>query len=295
MLIYLTLYVMISYMKNKGFKNQLAERIRTTRNNLGYSQEEIAKKMGFHRPTLSQIEHGEREVSAEDLTKLAMIFGVTIKDLIGDNKSPPPEKENKPRSETDIVVTFLRHGEAIDDVYDQYGGWADPEMSPRGINKAFQIVSNLKNNGVNFEIIYCSPLKRARQLAEVIGRELRTDVKVMQYLKERNTYGLLSGINKSIAKKRFPELVDAYETGKYVLGSERENDFLNRIPLIFDYIRQQKYKNICCVTHGKVLTAIIKKILGMTPSDLAEGCMLRIGVEANGYYFIQSEGIVFTK
>lgn len=264
------------------------------RNNLGFSQEDVAKKMSLHRPTISQIESGGREISAEELTKLAVIFGVPLQDLL-ESRNEPRKNESKVPTEGEKIITIFRHGEATDDVYDQYGGWADPELSPKGVNKAFLIASNVKNAGMSFEMIYCSPLRRARQLAEVMGRELKTDVKVMQYLKERNTYGLLCGINKTVAKKRFPELVVAYEEGKYVLGSEREEDFQARIPLIFEYLRRQSYQNICCVTHGKILAAVIKQMLKMNPSSLQEGCMLKMGMEKNGYYFIQSEGVIFAK
>lgn len=280
-------------MSESKFKKNLGERIREIRKNLGFSQEEVAHKLSVPRPSISQIERGERELSAEELAILSEFFGMPVNEIL---ETKPKVKEfQETKSENDIKVTFFRHGEATDDLYDQYGGWADPDLSPKGINKAYSVAQELKRKGVSFDIIFTSPLKRARQVAEIIGRELQIDVKILQYLKERNTYGLLCGVNKKVSQKKFPELVEAYESGKYVLGSERDEDFLNRLPIIFSYLRESIFKNICCITHGKIMTGIIKHLLKMKLDSLDEGCMLSVGLDKETMYYIQSEGITFTK
>lgn len=277
----------------KRFTKGVGERIRNLRKNLGYSQQEVAQKLGIHRPSVSQIERGEREISAEELAKLAEIFGLPMNEIIQPKrKTLSPAK---PLANGDIKITFFRHGEAMDDIFNVYGGWFDPELSPKGVNKAYTWTQELKRKGVVYDIIYTSPLKRARRKAEIIGRELGVDVKVLQYLKERNTYGLLCGINKNVAQKKFPDLVKAYETGKYVLGSERYQDFVARLPLIFKYIRRFEFKNVCCVTHGKLIKAISEHLLKMNPDVLDEGCMLQVGLDKKEMYYIQSEGITFKK
>lgn len=274
-------------------KLTIGNRIREIRTNKSLSQEEVAQKLGVHRPTISQIEHGERDVTAQELVKLSELFNVTLEELTEVQKKLS-KAENKLNT-NDILITFFRHGEALDDIYNQYGGWANPELSPKGINKAFTIAQDLKANQESFDIIYTSPLKRAKQKAEILGSTLKVDVKIVQYLKERNTYGLLNGINKDVAKKKFPELVDDYDNDKFVLGSERYEDLVARLPLIFSYIKRSGFRNVCCVTHGKVLKGIIKEILKMKPDELEDGCMIKIGVDKDKLYYIQSEGISFKK
>lgn len=277
----------------------LGRRIKRIRQNLGLSQQEVADYLNLHRPSISQIENGERDLSAYELSKMSELFGLPMEEIIDsvktkDYKKPKSQKTHK----GDIKITFFRHGEAVDDIYNQYGGWADPELSPKGVSKAYHIARRIKENDINFDIIYTSPLKRARRKAEVIGRELRTDVKVLQYLKERNTYGLLCGINKEVAQKRFPNLVKAYESGEYVHGSERYDDFVKRIDLLFEYLNKSKFQNICCVSHGKLLSAVIKEKLNMKPEKLDDGCMLVVGLNPkniNEIYYVQSEGISFGK
>lgn len=278
-----------------NFKINLGERIRVIRKNLGYSQEEVAHRLSLPRPSISQIERGERELSAEELADLSEFFRMSINEILEVKPQLSNETSLTTKSEGDIRVTFFRHGEATDDIYDQYGGWADPDLSPKGINKAYSVAQELKKKNSPFEIIFTSPLKRARQVAEIVGRDLQVNVKVLPYLKERNTYGLLCGINKKVAQKKFPELVESYESGKFVLGSERDEDFINRLPLIFIYLRRSGFKSIGCITHGKILGGIIKHLLKMKLDTLDEGCMLSVGLEKESMYYIQSEGITFTK
>jgi transcriptional regulator with XRE-family HTH domain len=57
---------------------QIASRLRAAREAAGLSQGQVAKLMGFHRPTISEIEAGRRRVSAEELTKLVEIYGVSV-------------------------------------------------------------------------------------------------------------------------------------------------------------------------------------------------------------------------
>lgn len=74
---------------------QIASRLRAAREAAGLSQGQVAKLMGFHRPTVSEMEAGRRRVSADELTKLAEIYGVSIEWIASkkaDEKDPMDEK-----------------------------------------------------------------------------------------------------------------------------------------------------------------------------------------------------------
>ena len=62
-------------------KNEIGKRVREIRTNKNFSQEEVAKHLGLHRPSISQIEHGERDVTAQELVKLGELFNVTLREL----------------------------------------------------------------------------------------------------------------------------------------------------------------------------------------------------------------------
>lgn len=58
-------------------KKELAKTIRKFREDLELSQEQLAEKLGLSRPSISQIESAQRDVSSIELAKLAKIFGVS--------------------------------------------------------------------------------------------------------------------------------------------------------------------------------------------------------------------------
>jgi len=63
--------------------NDLARRLRTAREHAGLSQGQVAKLLGMHRPTVSEIEAGRRKVSSEELSDFARIYEVSITWLAG--------------------------------------------------------------------------------------------------------------------------------------------------------------------------------------------------------------------
>ncbi len=66
----------------------LGQRIKQIRESLGLSQQTLAEKLGISRPSISQIENGERKVSAEELKKLAAIFNLSVDALMDPDKEP---------------------------------------------------------------------------------------------------------------------------------------------------------------------------------------------------------------
>lgn len=68
-----------------------AKRLRQAREERGWSQQQLADRVGIARVTITMYEAGEREPDFETLTKLAQALGVTTDYLLGrtDNPHPP--------------------------------------------------------------------------------------------------------------------------------------------------------------------------------------------------------------
>ena len=143
-------------------------------------------------------------------------------------------------------VYFVRHGEGLDDVYNEYGSWSDRELSPHGVKTAFRVANKLKKLEKKYDIILTSPLKRASQTAEIVSSELGLRVVEDPYLKERNTYGLLSGVNKDLAIDEYPEMNAAFLEGRYIPASERYQDFVNRTKIFVKILKKMDYDTIIC-------------------------------------------------
>ncbi len=194
-----------------------------------------------------------------------------------------------------MKVFFVRHGEGLDDIYNEYGGWSDRELSALGTQVAFDLAEKLKNRDSEIDLVLTSPLKRAHQTAQIISEELECRLEDCTYLKERNTYGLLSGVNKDIAKNEYPKLVEAIKNEQYLPASERYKDFKKRVDVLMKYLRGLEYETICCVTHGYLITAIVEEHLGLVREKIEDGCILEVDLSANNLEMIDAEGITYVQ
>ena len=65
--------------KNK----EIGQRIKKLREDIGMSQQDLAGRLGILRPTVSQIENGERKITAEELIKLSENLNTSVQYLMG--------------------------------------------------------------------------------------------------------------------------------------------------------------------------------------------------------------------
>lgn len=73
----------------------IAARIREARRMAGLSQGQVAKMLGLQRPSVTEIESGNRAVSAEELAKLAEIFEVSTSWLLGEGAERVDPQDDK--------------------------------------------------------------------------------------------------------------------------------------------------------------------------------------------------------
>lgn len=79
------------------------ERIKNFRNRLHLSQEYVANFLGINRATYTQMENGKRKITAEDISRLSELFGVTADALLNENKISQPS------------IVFARSFEKLDE------------------------------------------------------------------------------------------------------------------------------------------------------------------------------------
>lgn len=68
-------------------KHELAQRLVQIRKSKGYSQEELAKALEISRPSLAQIELGNRNIDIFEIKKMASILDFSIDELVNANKN----------------------------------------------------------------------------------------------------------------------------------------------------------------------------------------------------------------
>ncbi|MBU0709012.1 histidine phosphatase family protein, partial [Patescibacteria group bacterium] len=114
---------------------------------------------------------------------------------------------------------------------------------------------------------------------------------VFQYIKERNTYGLLCGLNKAEAKEKYPELVEAYEKGEEVLGYESYAFVLKRIKIALEKIQERTEQTIICASHSKFLKAMLKEIFNKSIKDMSKNAIIEIEVKDSKLEIVSMEGV----
>lgn len=75
------------------FRQAIASRLRLAREMAGLTQGQVAKRLGWHRPTVSEIEAGRRKVSAEELSVLAEVYGVKVPWIVGEEEGSDPTSD----------------------------------------------------------------------------------------------------------------------------------------------------------------------------------------------------------
>ena len=79
----------------KKRKQSIASKLALARKHAGLSQGQVAGMMGLHRPSISEIEAGRRNVSAEELIQFAKIYSVDVSWLTSQNHETSDLEKSK--------------------------------------------------------------------------------------------------------------------------------------------------------------------------------------------------------
>lgn len=88
------------HMNIKLSQKQIGQRITELRKMKGLSQEDLAKKVKISRPSLAQIELGNRSVDILELQKLSLVLEFSLDDFMSKDFSPNQEIESKEEKKT---------------------------------------------------------------------------------------------------------------------------------------------------------------------------------------------------
>ena len=90
----------------------LYKKIKELREQNKFSQEYLAEQLKVSRPTYMQVEKGERDITVPEARKLALVFGVSLEDFLGEEVSALPDvvlkKEKAKEKESDIRIIMPR-------------------------------------------------------------------------------------------------------------------------------------------------------------------------------------------
>lgn len=190
-----------------------------------------------------------------------------------------------------MKIFFIRHGETTGDIENRYGGDYDDHLSEKGRDQSKDLAKQLKDK--NIEIIFSSPLIRAKETSNFINDLINCEIVVERDLKERNQYGILTGATKEESKLKHPELVELLKDRLNTIdGAESYEDFSKRVSKVFNKIvSDEKYKNIAIVSHGGPLRVLFRDILKWGEIDNIGDCaFVELEKTGDNYSWVHSGG-----
>lgn len=168
-----------------------------------------------------------------------------------------------------LRLILVRHGQSVADIVGRHEGRADFELTELGEKQAKLAASYLATYyGIDY--IICSPLKRAKHTAEIIGQKiLQIPVEVKELMEMDN--GKLAGLTFEEANEKYPLTEDASKIYRPMPGGESIIDFRMRIEKFWHKFRDENLeagvqKTICIVAHGGTISMLYKSILAL-PMD----------------------------
>lgn len=161
-----------------------------------------------------------------------------------------------------MKIYYVRHGQTNWNQQNKMqGGNSDIPLNQTGEEQAKETKNKLEN--VDYDIVICSPMKRAIQTAEIINQEKNKEIIIDERIRERKL-GKLEGNNVT---EETEKKIWNYELNYKIPEGENLHDFEKRILNFLTEIKQ-KYKNkkILIVAHGGVAKILKKQIYGMPES-----------------------------
>lgn len=193
-------------------------------------------------------------------------------------------------------IILIRHGETTGDLEDRYGGDYNDHLSEEGQRQSRALALELKDKKI--ETLFVSPLARAQETMAALSSQLFCRMVPEAALKERNQYGILTGMTKAEAMEKHPELVellkDKYNT---IEGAESYEDFRKRVEAVFGrLVAQNPYATIALITHGGFFRVMFRDVLKKGELGNPIGDCAWVELEKKGEEFViqDSKGVEFS-
>jgi broad specificity phosphatase PhoE len=162
-----------------------------------------------------------------------------------------------------MKIYFIRHGETTGDVEGRFGGDYDDNLSETGLKQVEQLAKDLAS--VKLAKIYTSPLIRTKETAEYLENATGVEVVVVPNLRERNSYGVITGLTKAEADSQYPGLSEQVKDRlNTITGAETYEAFSKRISGAWtEIVSNQTESTIAIVSHGGPMRVLCRDILSL--------------------------------
>jgi probable phosphoglycerate mutase len=175
------------------------------------------------------------------------------------------------------TLWLARHGETVWTAEDRFNGWSDIELAERGKTQADKLGNYLSRKPL--AAIYCSPLQRCVETAQLAGSSFDLVPETIPAIKELN-YGVWDGMARPDIKAEYPDVWKSWvrdPAGEAPPEGESGYEVLTRIvPTIKSLVEKHTNQQFLVVAHKAVNRLFLCDVLGVPARDYRK----RIGQSA---------------
>ena len=192
---------------------------------------------------------------------------------------------------------LVRHGEIQSNIDKVYAGWSDEALTDVGMRQAERAGEALKSKGIG--ALYCSPLKRTAQTAEIIGEAIGLVPVADGHFKEMKM-GPWEGLSEDEIARRFAKEWRNWNTQPAVLRLEGRETLAELQERVLDGVRElatkeqgltqrrKGAKRVAVVTHVAIIRVMLLYVEGRELNDykkvpVVNGGIFEIGDELLSY------------
>lgn len=196
-----------------------------------------------------------------------------------------------------LEMILVRHGETDSNIRGTYCGWTDTPLNSKGLDQARETARKLKD--VQFDAVFCSPLARAVQTAEIITAGRICGITLAEPLKEHN-FGIWEDMTHSEIKEKYPDEATAYEKdwlNYEIEGGESAMQSFQRISVFTDgIVAAHESGTILLVSHLGCIKYMLVHLLGL-PVDCIwrfaadNGSITRVVISDDKYAWLKNLNI----
>lgn len=162
-----------------------------------------------------------------------------------------------------MSLLLARHGETVDNAGGLILGHRDPALTEAGRREARALAASVRDAGI--AAIWCSPLRRARETAAIVGDALRLTPTVLDGLTESDR-GAWEGRSVAELARLSPELHAAFEAADPAFvfpGGESLGSQLQRTRAALDVVAAGPAPALVVAHAGTIRAAL--RALGVAP------------------------------
>lgn len=161
-----------------------------------------------------------------------------------------------------MELFLVRHGESESNARGVMEGWGDSDLSARGIEQAARVAARLAGSSP-FDALYCSPLRRARHTARIIGSAVACQPHEMEDLREIHIGSWDGKPLRQLERTYANELRRWAEEDRELVfpDGERLADFYDRAERAMQRVLTRPVRRVIIVAHGGMLSACLTRLV----------------------------------